>query len=85
MGNLMDERVKYEGRLRMAEIEAEKLRMRCRTIIRSIRDILDPTEEVEKIDVQTLVVELTPDLHTAQSDLKRVLRNIHDIRSLIGG
>lgn len=84
MGALSGERIRYEGRLRQAENEAAKHRMRMITIRNAIREVIDPMVPVNELDTGRLVRELVPDLFSAQQKLHEAERTVADIRELIG-
>jgi len=79
----MTERLKFMGRLKEKELEAEKLKLRIEGLRDSIRDILDPFESVEdlKMDVATEQIVMMGGLYDRYLDL---LKDIARLKKELG-
>lgn len=79
----MNERLKYEGRLVEAQREKMRLEMRIQGLIRSLRDLLDPTEDVARLEGEQ-IADQALQLAAKQRDLKAKQAEISKIRDLLG-
>jgi len=79
----MSERLKFEGRLREKELEEKKLRLRIEGLRNSIRDLLDPFEELVELKCE-VVAEQALEMAGLQADLKACVEEIKAIKKALG-
>lgn len=79
----MNERLKFQGRLAEKELEEKKLRLRLDGLRNSIRELLDPFEDVAELNCE-VVAEQALEMASLQVDLKAVLDEIKAINKALG-
>jgi len=79
----MSERLKYQGRLAEAEQAERRLKMRMDGLVRSLRDLLDPTEDVARLDADQ-IADQAMQLAAAAGDLRARTAEIAKIRDVLG-
>ena len=79
----MNERLKYEGRLAEARQEERRLRLRLDGLVRSLRDLLDPTEDVGRLEAEQ-IADQAMQLAAVQGDLKGKQAEIAKIADVLG-
>lgn len=79
----MSERLKFQGRLREKELQAEKIELKIAGLRTAIRDNLDPFENVMglKLDV---VASQAMEMAEVQIQLKEILAEIEAIKKALG-
>ena len=79
----MTEQLKYRGRLAERQFEAKRLILRMDGLRKSIRDILDPFEDIAELRVD-VAVEQVLELAGLQADLKETTDTIAAINKALG-
>ena len=79
----MTEQLKYRGRLAERQFEAKRLILRMDGLRKSIRDILDPFEDIAELRVD-VAVEQALELAGLQADLKETTDTIAAINKALG-
>jgi|YNPNPStandDraft_1061719.scaffolds.fasta_scaffold05420_10 hypothetical protein len=79
----MTERLKFLGRLEEKRLHAERLRLKMQGLRDSIRDILDPFEPLEEINL-AIAAQQAMELASLQIELKATLEEIAAIRKALG-
>ena len=79
----MNEHLKFRGRLSIKEEEAREKRMLICGIVKSLRDLLDPTEKVEDLKGE-LIAGQALDLANRQIEYIALLSEIREIKKLLG-
>lgn len=80
----MSERLKFQGKLAELDLEARKLDLQACGMVRSLRDLLDPTVRTEDLE-QDLIADQALRLASAVIERRRVLAEIREIKKLIVG
>lgn len=78
-----NERLKHQGRLREAELQAQGLRLRCEGLIRSIRDCLDPFEPLTDMRCD-VAAQQGVELAGLQVDYRQVVAEITQLKKALG-
>ena len=79
----MSERLKYEGRLAEASQAENRLRLRLSGLVRSLRDLLDPTEDVARLDGEQ-IADQALQLAMVKGELDAKMAEIGSIREVLG-
>jgi len=79
----MNERLKFQGRLAEKQLEAKRLMLRMDGLRKSIRDILDPFEDILDLRVE-VAVEQVLELAGLQADLEETTATIAAINKALG-
>ena len=79
----MSERLKFMGRLREKELQADKLRLKISALRTAIRDNLDPFENVEDLCLDHVATEAV-EAAEVQVQLKALLKEIAAIKKALG-
>lgn len=79
----MSERLKFQGRLAEKELEAKALKLRLKGLRESIRNQLDPFEEVGELDC-AVVAEQAVEMASLQADYTAALAEIEAIKKALG-
>lgn len=80
---MSEERLKFMGRLQQKEMRAKELELRIDGLRSSIRDLLDPFEEVLHLKCE-LVASQAVDLATMHIEYKGCIEEIAAIRRALG-
>jgi len=78
----MNERLKFEGKRGLLREEALRHERRLDGLVRSLRDLLDPTEHVAELDAEQIRAQAF-DLAVVQGELKGVLEEIAKIDRIL--
>jgi hypothetical protein len=79
----MTERLKFLGRLEEKRLEAERLRLKMAGLRQSIREILDPFEPLEEMEL-AVAAQQAMELASLQIQLKATLEEMAAIRKALG-
>lgn len=79
----MNERLKFQGRLAEKKLEEKKLRLRLDGLRNSIRELLDPFEDVAELNCEVMA-EQALEMASLQVDLKAALDEIKAINKALG-
>ena len=79
----MNERLKFQGRLAEKQLEAKSLMLRMDGLRKSIRDTLDPFEDILDLRVE-VAVEQVLELAGLQADLEETTATIAAINKALG-
>lgn len=79
----MNERLKFQGRLTEKELEAKRLILRIKGLRDSLRNQLDPFEDVVELRGE-LIAEQAVELAGLQADLRGVSAEIAAIKKALG-
>ena len=79
----MSERLKFMGRLREKELQAEKLKLKLGGMRKSIRDLLDPFEDVAELRLDH-VAAYAVEAAELQVQYKEALEEIAAIKKALG-
>ena len=79
----MNERLKYQGRLRVKQLEARKLEQQLGGLLRSLRDLLDPTEKLTELEGE-LIATQGLEFGARMGEYKALLEEIAKIEKLLG-
>lgn len=79
----MTERLKFMGRLREKELEAERLKLRIKGLRDAIREALDPFERVVDLALD-VVAQQAVEAAELQIQLKEILAEIRAIKRALG-
>lgn len=79
----MNENLKFKGRLLEKTQEAVGLTIRIKGLVASLRDLLDPFEEIEDLKAD-IISEQAMDLAARQIEYKEVKAEIKAIRKALG-
>jgi len=79
----MTENVKFQGRLREKELEAEKLELKIRGLRDAMRDGLDPFEPIADLPLDVVAAQAV-DAAELQIQLLQVLEDIRAIKKTLG-
>jgi len=82
-GKDMSERLKFMGRLREKELQAERLKLKIEGMRKSIRDLLDPFEDVVGLSLDH-VAAYAVEAAELQIQLKEALAEIEAIKKALG-
>jgi hypothetical protein len=80
---MSEERVKFEGRLALNRRERTETQLRLQGLVRSLRDYLDPTLPVERLEGE-LIAALGLDLANLQIKYRELLREAQAIKDVLG-
>lgn len=80
----MTETLKFRGRLAEKELEEKKLRLRMEGLRDSLREILDPFEDVAEIKAD-VAMEQAIELAGLRIDLKETIDTIAALKKTLGG
>lgn len=78
-----EEHIKYEGRLALNRQERVKLSLKMQGLVRSLRDLLDPTRPVERLETE-LIAQQSLELASSQIDYKELLQQAEIIKNALG-
>lgn len=81
---LKAERLKYKGRLVELENQADNLKLTLGHGLRTMRDMLDPTEALDAIEGEA-VANLAIQFAQKQIELRAALSKIETIKEALGG
>ena len=79
----MNERLKYQGRLYEKELEAKSLKSLVEGMRDSIRDILDPFESVDDLDIER-AFEMMSELASKMIEYKEITGEIKALKKALG-
>ena len=79
----MNERLKFKGRLTEKKIEAEKLNLRIVGLRDSVRDLLDPFEDIKELRVEVAAEQML-EMAGLHADYKGLLEEITAIKKALG-
>lgn len=79
----MSERHKFMGRLEEKKIEAEKLKLKLEGLRDSIRDHLDPFDDVEELKLDVMAVQAL-EAADLQMKLQALREEIRAIKKVLG-
>lgn len=79
----MNEYLKYEGRLAVKNQEANRLKLRLNGIVLSMRNLLDPFEDVGRL-VGDQIADGALQFASLQAEYKSVLAEIEEINRVLG-
>jgi len=79
----MNERLKYQGRLAEKRQQARRLKLRLDGLVTSLRNQLDPTEDVAGLKAD-LIAEEALEFATRLGDYRALLEEIAKIEKLLG-
>lgn len=75
--------LKHEGRLRQKELEARQVKLRMEGLVSSIRDLLDPFEEIEALRADVAAGQAV-ELASLQATYKGLLGEMAAIKKALG-
>jgi hypothetical protein len=78
----MSEKLKFKGRLLEKEQEEKKLSLRIKGLVTSLRELLDPFEEIEDLKAD-IISEQAMTLEARQIELKEVRAEIRAIKKAL--
>lgn len=79
----MSEILKFQGRLGEKEMEARSLKLSAEGLIKSLREILDPFEPVEDLNIELASQEMA-NLEKTMLELRDTLHDITAIKKALG-
>lgn len=79
----MSEILKFQGRLGEKEMEARSLKLSAEGLIKSLREILDPFEAVEDLNIELASQEMA-NLEKTMLELRDTLHDITAIKKALG-
>jgi hypothetical protein len=79
---MSEEHVKFEGRLAVNRRERSEVQVRLLGLVRSLRDLLDPTRPVEQLD-GIMISALAVDLGNLQIKYRELLKEAEIIRQYL--
>ena len=79
----MTEQLKFRGRLAEKSLEEKKLRLRMEGLRDSVREILDPFDDIYELRIE-VAVEQVLELAGLQADLKETIDTIAAINKALG-
>lgn len=79
-----DEGVKFEGRLAVNRRQRSELQLRIQGLVRSLRDLLDPTRPVERLEGEMISTHAV-DLANLQIKYRELLKEAEIIRQYLPG
>lgn len=79
----MSEKTKFKGRLVDKELEEKQLALKINGLVTSLRDLLDPFEEIEDLKVD-MIADQAAQLLKAHIEHKNVKAKIRAIRKALG-
>lgn len=80
----MSEVLKYKGRRRELELDAQAESLRIKGLVKALRDALDPTVDPAELPAE-LIASQAVDLAAAHVELRDALARIAEIDRLLGG
>jgi hypothetical protein len=80
---MSEERVKFEGRLAVNRRERSEVQLRLQGLVRSLRDYLDPTRPVERLEGELISAQAL-DLANLQIKYRELLREAQAIKDVLG-
>jgi len=80
---MSEETVKFEGRLALNRQERMKLNLKIQGLVKSLRDLLDPTKPAEKLETE-LIAQHALDLGETRIKYQELLRQAEVIRDALG-
>lgn len=80
---MSDERVKFEGRLALNRRERTETQLRLQGLVRALRDHLDPTLPVERLEGELISAQAL-DLANLQIRYRELLREAQAIKDVLG-
>ena len=80
---MSEERVKFEGRLALNRRERTETQLRLQGLVRSLRDYLDPTLPVERLEGE-LIAALATDFANLQIKYRGLLQEAQAISNILG-
>jgi len=79
----MSERLKYQGRLLDKQEEARRLKLRLDGLFKTLRDLLDPTEDMVELKGE-LIAEEALEFAARLGDYRALMEEIANIEKLLG-
>ena len=79
----MSEDLKFKGRLGDKELEEMQLSLRIKGFVTSLRDLLDPTEEIEDLDSE-MILDQALQLNERRAEHIKVKAKIKLIKKTLG-
>lgn len=79
----MSEILKFQGRLGEKEMKARSLKLSAEGLIKSLREILDPFEPVEDLNIELASQEMA-NLEKTMLELRDTLHDITAIKKALG-
>lgn len=80
---MRSEHQKNLGHLTEKNLEAKSLKLKIEALRDSIRDVLDPIEEVEDLEVEKMMA-LASELAEAYTDYIEILGKIKNVKKMLG-
>ena len=80
---MSEERVKFEGRLALNRRERTETQLRLQGLVRSLRDHLDPTLPVERLEGEMIAAQAL-DLAQMQIRYRELLQEAQAIKDVLG-
>lgn len=80
---MSEERIKFEGRLSVNRRERSETRLRLQGLVRSLRDHLDPTLPVERLEGELISAQAL-DLANLQIKYRELLKEAAVIKDVLG-
>jgi hypothetical protein len=81
---MSEEQVKFEGRLAVNRRERSEVQLRLQGLVRSLRDLLDPTRPVERLEGELIGAQAV-DLAQLQIKYRELLQEAEIIRQYLPG
>ena len=79
---MSDEQIKFEGRLAVNRRRRAELQVRLQGLVRSLRDLLDPSLPVERLEAE-MIASQAVDLANLQVTYRECLREAEMIRQYL--
>lgn len=78
---MSEEHVKFEGRLSLNRKERQETQLRMQGLVRSLRDLLDPTKPVEQLETELIATQALDlaKLQIRYQELTGQAKIIHDV------
>nr|BDD47311.1 hypothetical protein 14 [bacterium] len=80
---MSNERLKYEGRLAVMEKDARKLKVQLKGLVESLRDQLDPTEDVRDLDAEVIASQGV-EFASKHTEYIELLAKIKEVNKILG-
>jgi len=79
---MSEEQVKFQGRLALNRKQRMEIQLRMQGLVRSLRDLLDPTRPVERLETEMIAAQAV-DLAELQVQYRELLREAETIRQYL--
>ena len=80
---MSEEHVKFEGRLALNRKHPSETQLRMQGLVRSLRDLLDPTRPVERLETEMIQAQAF-DLAGLQIQYRELLQEAQAIKNALG-